>query len=254
MQLPAPGDELVAQLRIAAAVADVPLAGGDDLERPVAPLVELDRVGDRLRVADQLAGVAEQLDDTPLGLADRLPGELGVRGAAGVAGDDVGWVGLEATVPVDDRSGRQVQLAPPGDVGEVTEGADHRDAGALLGIGEPVRDDGDLDVEERRAHRRSEQRLVAGVVGMGDEGDAGGDQLRSGRLDDDRRRRRTGGTAPRGRRRASRGLRARLGPPRCGSRRPTAWAPRPGTPRPGPAGAGSRVGRSVGWPSRSWCR
>ena len=36
------------------------------------------------------------------------------------------------------------ELAPPRDVGGVAERADHRDAGALLGIGELVGDDRDL--------------------------------------------------------------------------------------------------------------
>ena len=40
---------------VAAAVADVPLPGGDDLQRPVALLVELHRVRDRPRLAVQVA-------------------------------------------------------------------------------------------------------------------------------------------------------------------------------------------------------
>ena len=86
----------------------------------------------------------------------------------------------------DDRAGRQLQLAPPDDVGEVAEGADHGDARALLGVGQRVGADLDLDAEQRRAHRRAEQRLVALVVGVGDEGDAGRDQLGPGGLDEDR--------------------------------------------------------------------
>jgi hypothetical protein len=43
-QLVAPLEERLAQVGVAAAVADVPLAGGDDLERLVALLVELRRV------------------------------------------------------------------------------------------------------------------------------------------------------------------------------------------------------------------
>ena len=37
---------------------DEPLAAGDDLERPIALLVELHRVRDRPRLADQIAGLA----------------------------------------------------------------------------------------------------------------------------------------------------------------------------------------------------
>ena len=56
-------DERGAQVGVAAAVADVPLAGGDDLERPVAALVELDRVLDRAGLAEQLARLGELFDD-----------------------------------------------------------------------------------------------------------------------------------------------------------------------------------------------
>ena len=63
VQLAGAGDELGAQVGVAAAVADVPLADGDDLERAVAPLVELDRVLDRARLAEQRARLGELLDD-----------------------------------------------------------------------------------------------------------------------------------------------------------------------------------------------
>ena len=84
-------------------------------------------------------------------------------------------------------AGRQLQLAPPLDVGEVAEGAAHRDAGALVRLGGGVREDGDLDVEQGRADRRAEQALVALVVGVRDERDARGEQLGAGGLDVDRR-------------------------------------------------------------------
>ena len=48
---------------------DEPLAGRDDLERPVALLVELDRVGDGPGLADQGPRRGQQLDDAGLGLA-----------------------------------------------------------------------------------------------------------------------------------------------------------------------------------------
>ena len=96
------------------------------------------------------------------------------------------------------------ELAPPGDVGDVAERADHGDARALVGIGELVGLDLDLDAVQRGAHRGAEQRLVALVVGVGDEGDARGEQLGAGGLDVDRvRRRRCGGTGCGGRRPAS---------------------------------------------------
>ncbi len=78
VQLAATGEERVAQLRLAATVAEVPLARRDDLERASTPLVELHRVRDRLRLADELAGLAQQLDDARLRLLGGLARELRV--------------------------------------------------------------------------------------------------------------------------------------------------------------------------------
>ena len=50
---------------------------------------------------------------------------------------------------VTDRAGRQLQLAPPLHVGEVAEGAAHRDAGALVHLGRRVGHDRHLDPEHR---------------------------------------------------------------------------------------------------------
>ena len=77
-QLLAPGQQPVAQGQ----GPDEPLAGGDDLEGPVALLVELDRVGDRAGLADQVARCGQQLDDAGLGLLDRAAGQLARSGPA----------------------------------------------------------------------------------------------------------------------------------------------------------------------------
>src|SRR4029453_4427212 len=42
---------------------DEPLAARDDLERPLALLVELHHVTDRLRLPDEPSGLAQQVDD-----------------------------------------------------------------------------------------------------------------------------------------------------------------------------------------------
>ena len=130
----------------------------------------------------QVTGLAQQLHDALLGAEHGLAGQLvvGPRGHAGRR------VGEDPAVPADDRPGRQLQLAPPGDVVEVAEGADHRDARALVRLGEAVRHDRHLDVEQRRPHGLAEQRLVPLVVGVGDQRDAGGQQLGPGGLDVDR--------------------------------------------------------------------
>ncbi len=89
----------------------------------------------------------------------------------------------QRAVGLDDRTNRQVQLAPPDHVGQVAERADHRDAGPLLGVGQVMRADRHLDAEQRRHDLGAEQRLIPRIVGMGDQRDARRDQLRARRVD-----------------------------------------------------------------------
>jgi hypothetical protein len=107
-------------------------------------------VRDRADVADEVARLGQQFDHDGSGAVRRLAGEAGVGVAGGLGGQPRAGPRAEATVATDDGAGRQVELAPPRDVGGVAERADHRDAGALLGIGEMVGDDRDLDAEHRR--------------------------------------------------------------------------------------------------------
>src|SRR2546422_1720843 len=58
--------------------AHEPLPGRDELERPVALLVVLDRVLDGLGLAAERPGLAQQLDDRLARRGDRLAGEVGV--------------------------------------------------------------------------------------------------------------------------------------------------------------------------------
>jgi hypothetical protein len=138
VEVGAAAEQLRAQGVVATAVADVPLAAGHDLERAVALLEELDRVGDRARLAVELAGLLQQLDDAGLRLLGRLAGQLGVRLPACVAGDGGRRLAAQPAVALQHVAHGQVELAPPGDVGGVAEGADHRDAAALVGLGERV--------------------------------------------------------------------------------------------------------------------
>jgi hypothetical protein len=149
--------------------------------RAIALLEELHRVRDLLRLALEVAGLLEQFDDPLLGAEHRLAGQLRVR----LRGHVRRRVGQDPAVPADHRPRGQLQLPPPGDVVEVAEGADHRDARALVRLGEAVRDHGHLDAEDRRPHGRAEQPLVALVVGVRDQRDAGRDQLGPGGLDED---------------------------------------------------------------------
>ena len=174
----ASGDERFGQVAVPSAVGDVPLAGGDDLQGPVALLEELDRVGYGLWFADQFACLGEHDHHLGLGRVDGLVGQAGVgSGRRGV--ETGGRFGGDAALPVDDGPHREVQLPPPGHVGGVAEGTDHGNTGSLVGIGQPVGPDGYLDAEHRGDSRAVEQRLVAGVVGMGNQGHAGRHQFRS---------------------------------------------------------------------------
>ena len=178
------GDETLAQLRVARAVANVPLTRRDDLERAVALLEELHRVREGLRCALHLTRLLQQLDDALLGAEHRLARELRVRRLRGIRHDDVRCIGDDATVLADDRPVGEVEFAPPDDVGHVTERADHGDARPLVLLRERVGEHRHLDVEQGRAHGRAEERLVALIVGVGHERDARGEQLGARRLDE----------------------------------------------------------------------
>ncbi len=167
--------QLLAQLGVTATVGDVPLTGGDDLERLVSLFEELHRMRDRPWVAVDVPGLAEDLHHPLLGGVGGGPGNpLVERGGVGRR-DPRGRFSDHATVPADDRPGGKLQLPPPGDVGEITERTDHRDSRAFLGIGERMRDDRHLHIERWCSHRAAEQWLVALVVGVRHEGDACGE-------------------------------------------------------------------------------
>ncbi len=180
-------EHLAAQAGVAAAVADVPLPGGHDLERLVAALVEVRHAGGGRRLTVEVAALAEQRDHLLAGGEDRLAGEPPVgRGGVG-GGEPLRRLAGEPAVAADDGAHRQRQLAPPLHVGEVAERAAHDQAGALVHLGGRVRHHGDLDAEDRRRGRGAEELLVALVVGVRDERDGRRDQLGAGGLHVQRR-------------------------------------------------------------------
>ena len=217
LDLVAAADQPFAPVLVAAAVADVPLAGGDHLEGLVALFEEVHRVHDLLRLAvEQLRG-GQELHHGFLGAEHRLAGDGREVGAAFFGGDPLRGLADDAAVAAHDRAGGQLQFAPPGDVGEVAEGADHGDAGALVRLGQRVGLDLYLDAEQGRGDLLAEQRLVALVVGVRHERGAGGQQLGAGGLDEDLFAVfGEEGVAVVGARRP-RGPRARPGPRRCGT-------------------------------------
>src|SRR5207244_10010200 len=82
----------------------------------------------------------------------------------------------------DDRPGRQSQLAQPVHVGEVAEGAAHRDTGAEARVRRDMGEDGHLYAEQGNASRHPERLRVARVVWMCDECHASREQLGTRRL------------------------------------------------------------------------
>ena len=178
-QLLAATEQRLAQVGVTPAVAQVPLAAGDHLQRPVALLEELDGVGDGPGLAHQLAGIVQTARrcETWACLVV-LPGQLGVGGPSRLGGHRFRWFAAQAPVALQDVADRQVELAPPDHVGEVAEGADHGHARALVGLGQAVGVDGDHDAEQRGGDRGPDEVGVALVVGVADEGHAGGPAAR----------------------------------------------------------------------------
>jgi hypothetical protein len=142
---------------------DEPLPAGDDLERPVALLEELDGcvIGrgsptDRpTRAAARRCGCGPSRPEA----GHLVVGRLRRAPASRDSHPSLPQVtGRSVPFGCNHRAHRQRQLAPPGDVGEVAEGADHRDAAALLRVGQRMRAHRHRHAEERRQDVRAEER------------------------------------------------------------------------------------------------
>ena len=182
VQFAATFQQLGTQLFVAAAVADVPLAGADDLQGLVALLVEVRLALGGPGITVHLTGCRHGLHDELAGGEGRLAGNLFV----GLGVDDpVRRLADDTSVASHDGASRQLQLPPPLHIGEITEGAAHGDAGALVHLGSRVGDHRHLDPVQRCGDGGAEQMLVALVVGVGDEGAAGRQELWASRLDED---------------------------------------------------------------------
>ena len=179
-EFPPAGQQRGAQTRVPAAVPDVPLPGGHDLQRHVALLVELHRVLHRLGIAAQVPRLAQHPGHPLPGRLRREAGQLLVGGTSPGAVDPGRRPGQQPAVAADHWPGRQLQVTPPGHVGRVPEGAHHRDPGALPGLGQPVREDRHRHAEHRRADRAADQIGVPFVVRVRDQRHAAGQQLGPG--------------------------------------------------------------------------
>ncbi len=176
--------------------AHEPLARRHQLEGPVALLVELDGVLDRLGLALQrrtasrraAGGVAQQLRHRLAGLLDPLARKLGVTAIRRLGVEARERLLAEAdlqepSIALDQLAQRQPLRAPPLEVGGIAEGAYHQDAGAFLGIRELAREDRNRHAEERRHGPAPEEVPVALVVRVGRDTHAGGQQLGTRRRD-----------------------------------------------------------------------
>ena len=159
-----------------------PLTTGDDLERSFPLLVELHGVSDRLRLTEERARLSKHLDGSAAGLLDRASGESrhrGVRGTgiARLPSRSTERARADGAVLLDHDAQGQVELAPPCDVGEIAERADHRDARALLGIRQLVNDHGHGHAEQRREDGGPHERRVPRVPRVRDERHASREEL-----------------------------------------------------------------------------
>ena len=134
LQLAAALEQLLAELD----GLDEPLPAGDDLERTVALLVELHRMGDRTRLALQVAARLQQLGDLGLRLlrGEALQVRLYASCARGASSDShPGSPKITSpSVPFGCMTPRTGSFSSRHQVTSVsvTERADHRDAAALF--------------------------------------------------------------------------------------------------------------------------
>ncbi|CAB4900373.1 unannotated protein [freshwater metagenome] len=176
---------LRAQLLVASPVDDIPLTGRHDLEWFVALLEELHGVRDGCGVALHLARLAQHSHHGFFGRENGLSGDLGKGGLARVARDDLWGVAQDAPVESDDGAVGQIEFAPPDHVGDVTERTYHGDTRTLVGLREVVSKNRHLNAEDGRGDMRTKERLVAVVVRMRHESNAGGQQFGPRGLDKD---------------------------------------------------------------------
>ena len=179
---------------------DEPLAARDDLERAVALLVELHGVRDRPRLADQIAGLSQLLDDlrrAPWRPTDRVSCvvvALRARARRPTPSPALPHVHRpQRAVGLNDRR------APAGSARatSVTSVMSPNvqiigDAAALRGIGQRVRLHRHAHAEERRRHLVPNSGWYRSSSGCATERHAGGNQLGPRRLDLDDRGRRPG--------------------------------------------------------------
>ena len=112
-------------------------------------------MGDLLWLAHHVASLGDHLDHALLRAEYGEAREFGVALAASLARDPRGVL-EESSVAADHGARGKVEFAPPDHVGRIAERTDHRDARALISLCERVRENGHLDLEQGREHRRAE--------------------------------------------------------------------------------------------------
>ena len=168
---------------------DEPLAARHDLHRPVALLEELDRALDRPRARRSGRPIRRSsstirrrawLTERPASsriVALRAPRRRRSPSRPRPTGPS------SSRRRAEHGAHRQRQFAPPGDVGQVAERAAHHEPGALVGLDQLVRHDGQLTPNSGERTVAPTSSLVARVVGVGQQRDARRHQLRACRFD-----------------------------------------------------------------------
>ena len=139
-----------------ATVADVPLTRSDDLQGLVALFKEVRLAHRLLRFTAHFAACFEARHQGLASREGRLPCKLSEGLAALSGGDPLGGFGLQAAVLAQNCAERKVQVAPPIDIGRVTESTAHGNTGALVHLRLGVGKNGDLNTENRGGNRGAE--------------------------------------------------------------------------------------------------
>ncbi len=136
-------------------------------------------MADRPWLTEQAAAPVQQRQQPLARLGQAATGQCNIGLASGGIGQPLRRLRQQATVAVDDATGRQLQFTPPEHVRQVAEGADHRQPRALLRIGQRVGEQRHRHLEQRRTQLLPELPLVAWVVGVRHQRHAGRQQLRT---------------------------------------------------------------------------
>ena len=130
-----------------ATVTDVPLTRSDDLQGLVTLFEEVRLAHRLLRFTAHLTAGFEACHQGLASREGRLPCELSEGLATLIGGNPLGGFGLQAAILAQNGAQWKVKVAPPIDIGRVTESTAHGDTGTLVHFRLGVRKNRDLNTE-----------------------------------------------------------------------------------------------------------